>query len=856
MIQRYLRNRRLRRAQRTRRRTDWSSQAAFEVQALEPRTLLSAGLVWKIAGDANPDAMSDTIVVEPSADDPSMLQLTINGQVIESRAISALRMIKVKAGQGNDSVSVNARGLKAVLMGGPGDDILSGGDGDDVLNGQAGADRLFGQDGNDRLKGGAGIDVLVGGLGIDRFIGGPGKDYFHGEPGVDRVRRSLRDVFVSETSANPLSQLTSDQAFSDWLVNWAVQQWQDLLGQVVDQPWYYGGPGVPQIVLDSAGQARSAEVPPMVAPGTAVFNNFDSGAGAGTGAPNPSTPDAYVEGDYSGTNTQVAGVDEADIVKTDGDYIYTITGNELVIVNTSPADGMQVLSRTTIDGAGQALYLSGDKLTILSNQYSPWYWLDGPPVARVADPAIAVDGLFAPFYYNPKFIVTVLDVSDPSAPTLAEQTTLDGSLVDSRAVDDRIYLVVQNSLPVPQPVIVQTADGGFAYESEADYRQRISEMIDQMGVPSFDTTLADGSHETGTLIDPPNVFAPKFAPQQDMISLVEFDVNDGHSGPDDMSATVGVGGQVFASADSLYLASQTWQPRSDSVVNWGPTTFIHKFDLTAPGLPLVADGSVPGAVNNQFAMDEFDGTFRIATTDSGGSQTSNNLFVLQQQGDALVEVGSINDIALGERIYSVRFMGDRAFMVTFHQVDPLFTIDLSDATHPAIVGTLKIPGYSSYIQALDANTLVTIGRDADPTTGRPKDLQLSLFDVTDLANPVRLDTLSYGDGTSYTYSEAEYDHHAFSLFAEQGILAIPLGVGWYNDGATLSVVQIEDGTLDEIGQVGHDTQVRRSLRVGDTLYSVSTTQIKANVLTDPDTALGELVINDNPYGGGGGIIAL
>ena len=298
--------------------------------------------------------------------------------------------------------------------------------------------------------------------------------------------------------------------------------------------------------------------------------------------------------------------------------------------------------------------------------------------------------------------------------------------------------------------------------------------------------------------------------------------------------------------------STGWSLRSWSA---GESSEIFKINLNPDGVALAAVGDVPGSALNQFSMDEHDELFRIATTTgSGGWWSSNNfsnsLLVLRQDGDQLNVVGGLEGIAPSERIYSARFMGDRAYLVTFQNTDPLFTFDLSDPTHPQLVGELVIPGFSTYLHPFDENHLLALGRQVD--WNEPFGLQIAMFDVTDMAHPVRTHLYSFGSNLWGEGSEAERDHHAFSFFAEQGVLAIPVSHGqWFgqNSGspAGLEVLHV---TIDQgftmLGRVEHQTDVRRSLRIGDFLYSVSTDAVKVQPILDPNSQVAQVNLSDPP----------
>ena len=262
--------------------------------------------------------------------------------------------------------------------------------------------------------------------------------------------------------------------------------------------------------------------------------------------------------------------------------------------------------------------------------------------------------------------------------------------------------------------------------------------------------------------------------------------------------------------------------------------------------PLVAMGAVPGMTLNQFSLDETDaGLLRVATTAGFGDAATNGVYVLSATAGNLQAIGSVTGLARGERIFSVRFAGEVGYVSTFREVDPLFVIDLSAPTAPRVVGELKVPGFSSYLHPLDATRLLGIGRDVDPATGRVRGLQLSIFDVGDPSRPRHTATYTFpGDGWE-SWSEAAWDHHAVGWFADQRILAIPVqqGGGW-EGGHGLVVFRLDlDGAtgFTKLGQIVHGDIVRRSLRIGDFLYSVSegqAGQVKVHRLEEPTAEVG------------------
>lgn len=804
-------------------------------EPLEPRLLLSGS--WVIRGDADGPSTADVIVLRHSASDASMIEAEVNGSVIGSRAIADLKSIRVLAGGGDDIVRIlleeGSDTMPRIRVdGGRGNDVIEGGSGSERLNGGPGNDVLRGGDGNDWLKGQRGNDLLAGGRGIDRLTGGGGRraeNTLHAEPGIDVVKPGRSDQLLRELAGNGLRQIDSEAEFRAWYVDSAVRQWGDVLGQSSDGIGWFPGRGERDfIVLPSISAAGSFDV---------------------------LTTETAAQ-DYSTTNVQEAGVDEADIIKTDGQHIYLIVDGEVRIIDPR-LDSFEVISDPATEGAAFDLYLIGDRLTVLS-------WVQVDPVFPAAERAIPLDAGaqisadFAPDsiirWQPPKLAITVLDVSDPGEPVEVERTVLDGSLVSSRAVGDRVILVLQNPLASPMPLPIILDDGKGVFEDEAAFRARLSLTLTDLPLPTYvTTTWVDGQaiETTGSLLSAPMLFAPDSPESPDspdspqpggeaLITLVAFDVADDIPGPSTTTTTAGVGDKVYASTSSLYLAASTWAPLTSDRWNWQATTDLMQFDLTDPALPLIATGSVAGYPLDQFAMSEHEGRLRIATT-SQLDGLSNNLFVLQRTGSTLTTTGAITNLALTERIYAARFLGDRAFLVTFRQIDPLFTIDLADPNAPKVVGELKIPGFSSYLHPLTADRIIGFGRDADPVTGRPGALQLSLFDVSDFANPVRLSVVDISDVEGWANSEAEWNHHAFTLLQPEGLVALPLS---QSSGIeveySMEIFEIDDQGIDHAASVEHDSPVQRAWRIGDHLFTLSQDQIKLSLVADPEDVLATL----------------
>ncbi|MCX5677097.1 MAG: beta-propeller domain-containing protein [Planctomycetota bacterium] len=625
-----------------------------------------------------------------------------------------------------------------------------------------------------------------------------------------------------DSAAYALRPVGSQEVLRDWLIQAGVEENRGLFGQTAYPYWWYKG----------------------------GWETMGWGMVAATNTGGPS---------YSTTNVQEAGIDEGDLVETDGRYIYSLTGGGLTIVDAWPASQLHVEVRTPIQGQAVAMYLYNDRLTVLSqiggNRFvnggvglpfsipifdlgSPWGLIDFQGLKNTVSDSGSSWGLTA----SQGLKVTVFDIADRAAPVVVQETVLDGQLVESRAIDDRVFVVMENN-KMPDLLILTGEDGVQRYETQSAYEARLRAADIETLLPFYSTMVNGPAGEQeihGSLIDLGNTWLPDGADGTDLLTVAAFDVDNGLAGPVSATTVAGSGGEIYMSAESLYVVSQA---HTDWRGGWWsePTSAIYKFDLRADGVPLVATGTVRGAIVNQFSMDEQGGYFRIATTERmenpppGWPQQglSNNLFVLKQRGDRLEIVGSLTGLAQDERIYSIRFMGDRGYVVTFKTVDPLFVLDLSDPEKPKVAGELKMPGFSTYLHPIDADHVIGFGRDADPVNGRFIGLQLALFDVSDAANPVAVDRQTLPPGARSDGSEALTDHHAFSYFADQGILALPIGAEWYGQ-AALRVYQVDAAKgFTFLGEITHPTAVRRSLQIGGWLYSVSSSAVKVNQMDKP-----------------------
>ena len=567
---------------------------------------------------------------------------------------------------------------------------------------------------------------------------------------------------------------------------------------------------------------------------------------------------------YSNTNTQEAGVDEADIVETDGRYLYTFSGGQLVIVDLiDPADP-QLVSFTEFDAPFDEMYLQGDRLTLLRRGSSrPWR---GSTTAELL----------------------VLDLTDRTAPVVVERTEIDGRIVDSRAVGDRVYVVVSSRiLPPIETLVVDDASLAEGQELRVNetldqYVARLRDQLSEIALPAYKTFGPDGELlQSGVLTEPKNIHKPLDAADDALLSLVTFDAGDDLVGPMSSTGIFTSGStEVYMSGDSVY-----------TLRNYSGDTAIFKFEVTEGGASaLVATGRVDGTLLNQFSVDEYEGRLRIVTTETRRETVEtrrgrriarqqrriNNLLILEQDGADLKVVGRIEDLAPTETVRSVRFLDDRAYVVTLRVVqrrviDPLFVLDLSDPTEPQVTGELKIPGFSDYLHPVGEDYVIGIGRDSDEFTGWIGPLQISLFFTGGDTDPVLADQFTM-EGVQWHSTEAWSNHHAVAYFAEDQILSLP--ISWtetisvdgeepgsarnrYEHHSAMWTFQIDtdglgEGSIETTGHVDHATETsgyfrranaaRRSVRIGDALVTVSDKFVKVNSLHDISTQLGEVYL--------------
>jgi len=509
--------------------------------------------------------------------------------------------------------------------------------------------------------------------------------------------------------------------------------------------------------------------------------------------------DAYapVPADFSTTNIQVLGVDEADIVKTDGKYIYVVSGNNVVIIDAYPAENARIFSKIEVGENPVEIFINENKLVIFGMTF-----------------------------------IKVYDVSDRESPILRRDISFDGGYFDSRMIGDHVYVIVNS------PISYR------GYEIELP---RISLSGKSQTIPAYEIYYFD---------------VPDYS--YEFTTIISINTQNDNEEISKETFLIGAAQNIFVSSNNIYITYTTyagWE-KLNWMGDWGTEkTIIHKISIANGEIEYKSQGEVPGHVLNQFSMDEHQGYFRIATTtgDVWDDGARNHLYVLDED---LNIVGRLEGLAPGERIYSARFMGNRAYLVTFKKVDPLFVIDLANPTDPKVLGELKIPGYSDYLHPYDETHIIGVGKDTYDMGSFAwyQGIKIALFDVSDPENPIEISKFVIGDRGTDSYALS--DHKAFLFSKSKNLLVMPILLAEIDEGKYLGGVppdaygeyvwqgayvfnvSLENGFVlkGRITHLENDAElmdywyspysVKRSLYMDDVLYTISDGLIKMNDLED------------------------
>ncbi len=500
---------------------------------------------------------------------------------------------------------------------------------------------------------------------------------------------------------------------------------------------------------------------------------------------------------YSDTNIQVSGVDEMDLVKTNGTILYFANEEQVHIIRAYPSEMIAKIGGIQPAGEPQGLFLfNSTRLTIISRNY-------------------------------PNIFVEVFDVSDPSAPLRISGLVLEGYLVGTRMIQNILYLIIASSvrdyegtIRLPSVDVLWGETGRFRYIVPASKIHYDPQMIDTAfqytNVISLDVSAPSPTFDIQTFL---------------------------------MASSYGT---LYVSHNNIYLLSHQWFS--------GDSTKIHRIQIQDGTVAYAASGQVPGQVLNQFSLDEYNRTLRVATTYRNNSRDMNGVFLLDM---SLETIGSIQGLAPGERLYSARFLGPMGFLVTFYKVDPLFVVNLTSPTNPHVLGELHIPGFSQYLHPLDSTHLLGIGKDVkfNEVTWWYQGLKLSLFNTTNPFEPQEMTKLIIG--ARGTTSEALDNHKAVLIDPEMNLLSIPIQLyehvynatnidPWEHgtavwQGAYVFHIDYENPTLVIRGEITHITDlyqyrdnpwnfrhqfIKRTGYIGSVFYAISDYKISFHNLTD------------------------
>jgi uncharacterized secreted protein with C-terminal beta-propeller domain len=546
-------------------------------------------------------------------------------------------------------------------------------------------------------------------------------------------------------------------------------------------------------------------------------------------------------GEYSETNVQVQGVDEGDIVKTDGRYIYQIQNGQVRISRAYPVDKMASVALLSFNNefSPTELYLNGKQLIVIG---SSWRY-DGN--RRGGVPMLRNKGKLKMAVWAPwgesRTVARVYDLTDHRQPVLQREVTFTGSYLSSRKIGANLY-VIGRKYP------------NYYFNYFNDGAQQPSLTRDNT-LPKISDSLVNNGQEHTLPIDQLYYFKNFVEPDYVVIAGLQLDALDQ---PASTVAYLGGGDITYASTKNLYVSAADYNASTTNETTRvsAPVTHVYKFALAEGAVTFSSAGEVPGTPLNSFSMDEHNDYFRIATTvnqwtsttESGSLQTWNNLYTLDSSMNI---AGRLEHIAEGERIYSARFIGDRSYLVTFKQTDPLFVIDLAVPEAPQILGELKIPGFSNYLHPYDDTHLLGFGQDTEATPEGgvlTKGVKLALFDVSDVANPKEMHKLTIGD--SWSYSPLSWDHKALFFDKKRNLLGFPISVTakaaeqeWPSEvfqGAHVYSVTLEDGFQlqaaithqQETESYRWDHYIQRLLSIGDQLYTLSETRVQANAFSN------------------------
>ncbi|MGM5484720.1 MAG: beta-propeller domain-containing protein [Nanobdellota archaeon] len=565
-----------------------------------------------------------------------------------------------------------------------------------------------------------------------------------------------------------------------------------------------------------------------------------------------SSGDAGGTPEYSETNIQEAGVDEADIIKTDGEYIYTISDKTLYIIKAG--EDARKISKISLNNTPDALFIDGDNLAVFGRTSS------------LSDYNIpTTNGLT---FFN------TYDISDKESPEERENIQIEGQYKEGRMIDGEVYIITTSgpSIKHPRPIIMK--DGR---EEKIDSVYRLPNPYDNPMMSNIHSiNIENGEMESKSIVteSTPTVYmsqeniylahtesrnkyeieeeikrekvVPELNPEDkaliERIKDIEPDILSQAEKERKIDRIINTHVQLMDKEEQEKLRDEIEKEAKEKIeeMEYLENTNIHKIKADDGSLEISGHGKVPGHLNNQFSMDEKDDVLRIATTVNpvhgvkGREEESNHVLTLDED---LEVMDHIKDIAVEESIYSTRFIEDRLYMVTFEQIDPFFVIDLKEPKDLEILGELKITGFSRYLHPYDNETIIGLGKEASET-GRTKGLKISLFDVKDVEEPEEITKFVTED--RYASSTAAYEHKAFLFSRDRNLMVIPAyshgrDDEGYNGAFVFNITKDQiklRGLIDHSSEKRYGPAVQRSLYIGDNLYTKSENLLRINDLKD------------------------
>lgn len=574
------------------------------------------------------------------------------------------------------------------------------------------------------------------------------------------------------------------------------------------------------------------------------------------------TPDSSSSSDskdYSTTNIQVENVDEADVTKTDGDYIYSLSEDMIIITDVRSVEESKVIAKFTMknDGIPQELLLAGNKLVVIGQSN-----YDSSSL------------VFYSSYYSTKYTnIEVFDISNKENPKSVKALRIKQPYYTCRAIDEKVYVL----------------SSGYLKENSND---------------EIDISYTEDSVEKDILFN--NMYYMQDMSTRNQTIVTGIDLENLSKSAEVKSYFIDLD-NAYVSENSIYITEENYNYDDDNIpvkwlfgfggipglftrmadmdYNYNYKTTIYKFSMDGTIVDFVAKTEDNGRTINQFSMDEYQGNLRVAMYDNDGTRI--NIY-----DSNLKRIGQSESLAKGEKMYSSRFIGERAYLVTYKTIDPLFVVDLRDVTNPEVLGELKIPGYSTYLHPYDENHIIGIGMETKETINRYTDgsimstsasivgMKMALFDVTDVSNPKQISTTVIGN--SRTTSAILTNHKALLFSKEKNLIAIPVNnyssdfevstssedintiisaykskeENYIAEGYEVYNIDLDNGFVKK-GTITHElgsdnsgysyrtlTHLLRGLYIEDNLYTISERMIKINNL-DTLEELKEIKISDD-----------